>query len=219
MVFCCFSKEPLQPNELGKGKYGTVYGDFADKPEKFQITLCQAPCQETGCYCASMFCLLCAQMKMRKQVLEHVNPGSGLSDYKCCQGFYRGCCCCQPGKCGEKTCPCPCLCLEVFFCPGPAASATSLVLRKQYNLGLDQDDVRLIRCNNCIYCTSIILSCLTICIQSEALDIGAHFARVISNCVFCCTASCMMGQAKREMDFRNGKVPAIEKPSQQAMER
>ena len=211
----CFSKEPLSSDELGKGQHGAAYGPFAEEPNKFQVTLCKTPCKEPGCWCGSMLCCLCSQMHMRKRVLNHVNPGSGWKDYKCCQGYYRGCCCLQPGKLGESKCPVPCLCLEVCLCSGPAASATSLVLREKYHLGLDEDDVRLIRCNNCIFCASIVLTCLTFCIQSEGLDCAAQCARITSDCVFTCTMGCMMGQAHHEMKFREGNAA----PMQNAMER
>jgi len=212
----CFSKEPLSDNDLEKAaKHSSVagYGPYATSPDKFQITLCQAPCKEPGCWCGSMLCCVCAQMHMRKKVLNHVNPGSGLEDYKCCQGHYGGCCCLQPGKMGEKTCPCPCLFLEVCICAGPAASSTSLVLREKYQLGLDEDDVRLIRCNNCIFCASLVLSVLSICIPS--LDCAASCARCTSDVVFMCTMGCMMGQAHNEMQFRESDAA----PAQEAMER
>jgi hypothetical protein len=211
----CFSEKPLESDELGKGSHGSALGPFASETSKFQIKLCQTPCEEPGCWLQSMLCCVCSQMHMRKKVLNHVNPGSGWKDYKCCQGYYGGCCCLQPGRMGESTFPVPCMCLEILCCPGPAASATSLVLRQRYHLGLDEDDVRLIRLNNCIYCASIILSCLTICIDSEALDCAACCARTTSDVVFCCTMGCMMGQAHREMEFREGNVP----PSANSMER
>ena len=217
MCLLCFSSEPLTSDDVTKGKYGAAYGPFISDPDKFQITLCQAPCKEPCCWCTSMVCCCCSQMVMRKKVLNQVNPGSGWDDYLCCQGFYGGCCCCQPGKCGEKSCPVPCLCLEICCCPGPAASATSLVLRRQYNLGLDEDDVRLIRCNNCIYCLSIVLGCLRICFQNEALDCAAHCARCTSDIVFCCTSGCMMGQAYHECKVRSSD--AGNAPAGSAMER
>lgn len=216
MCINCFSKEPLSRDELTKGKYGEAYGRFADDTDKFQITLCQAPCKEPGCWCGSMFCCLCSQMLMRKKVLEHVHGGTNWKDhYKCCQGYFGGCCCLQPGNMGDSSCPVPCLCLEVLLCAGPAASATSLVLREEYRLGLDDDDVRLIRINNCIYCASILLSCLTICVDSDALDCAAQCARVTSDTLFLCTMGCMMGQVHRELKFREGRSA----PTGMAMQR
>jgi len=164
--------------------------------------MCQTPCKEPACWIGTMLCFWCSQVAMRKKVLNHVAPGSGWDNYVCCQGFYGGCCCFQPGNLGEKTCPVTCMCLESCLCPGPAASATSLVLREKHNLGLDEDDVRLIRCNNCLYCTSIVLSCMRICIQNESLDFAAHCARCTSDVVFLCTAGCMLGQAQHEIKFR-----------------
>jgi len=215
MCLFCFPTDPLTQDELTKGKYAAAYGPYLNEPDKFQTTLCKAPCASPGCWCASMLCCPCSQMKMRYMVLNNVDPGSGWSNYKCCQGFYGGCCCFQPGKCCEDTCPVPCLCLEVCCCAGPAVSATSMVLRQQYRLGLDDDDVRLIRCNNCIFCLSCALSCLTICIQSEALDCAAQCARCTSDVLFCCTSGCMLAQAYNECKIR-GPTNA---PNQIEMER
>ena len=212
----CFSAKPLSDDELTKGKHAKNLAPYKDNEEKFQISLCETPCKEPGCWCGTMLCCFCSQMVMRKKVLNHVNPNSGWDDYKCCQGFYGGCCCFEPGKCGEKACPVPCLCLEILCCPGPAASATSLVLRDKYKLGLDDDDVRLIRCNNCLFCVACVLSCLTICINNGDLDAGASCAQCLSNTVFACTSGCMMGQAKHEIDYREKKAAA---PSGESMER
>lgn len=216
MCLFCFSKEPLTEHELTKGDYARAYGKFANgDTSKYHVTLCNTPCAEPGCWCGSMLCCCLSQMIMRKRVLNHVKPGSGWSDYKCCQGYFGGCCCCQPGKCGEKACPVPCLCLEIFLCPGPAASATSMVIREQYNLGLDHDDVRLIRCNNVLYAISCILQILAICIPGDALDCASGCARCMSDTVFCCTMGCMLGQAHHEMKYRDHQ----EAPSAQNMER
>lgn len=219
MCLLCFSTEPLRQDEINKGKYGNAYGQFISETDsKFQTTLCKAPCAAPGCWCTSMICCCCSQMIMRHKVLNNVNPGSGWSDYKCCQGFYGGCCCLQPGKCGEKACPVPCLCLEVCCCAGPAVSATSMVMRRQYHLGLDKDDVRLIRCNNCIFMVSCLLSCLTICIQSDTLDCAAHCANITSDIVFCCTSGCMLAQAYNECKYRDPNNSTMA-PSANEMER
>jgi len=218
MCLFCFSTAPLTNDDLlNKGKYGAMYEPFINTPEKFSVKLCKAPCAEPVCWCSSMVCCCCSQMIMRHKVLNNVNPGSGWSDYKCCQGMYGGFCCCQPGKLGETACPVPCLFLEVFLCAGPAVSATSLVLRQQYNLGLDEDDVRLIRCNNCLFVVACILSCLTICIDNDALDTGACCAQITSDVVFCCTSGCMLSQAYHECQVRGPNSNAAPLPT--SMER
>jgi len=57
MCLLCFSTEPLRQDELNKGKYGNAYGQFISETEnKFQTTLCKAPCAEPGCWCASVIC-------------------------------------------------------------------------------------------------------------------------------------------------------------------
>jgi len=200
MVISCFSNAPLMDNELDVGRYGEVYGAFANDSDKFQIKLCQGPCKEPACWCRTMICCLPSQMIMRKRVLNHINPGSGLKDYECCQGVYMD----SAGTLGESTCPVPCLCLEVCLCAGPAASATSITLREEYKLGLDEDDVRLIRLNNCIFCASAVLRCLTICIPIPCFDFADACARTTSDVLFCCTVGCILSQVHNELKFRNG---------------
>mmetsp|Transcript_22872 Transcript_22872/g.48654 ORF Transcript_22872/g.48654 Transcript_22872/m.48654 type:complete len:224 (+) Transcript_22872:59-730(+) len=220
--FLCFSDKPLAREELTKGRYGPVYAEFlSEDHDKFRIGLSETPCREPACWAGSVLCCFCSQVATRKRVLNHVNPGSGWSDYKCCQGYYGSCCCLEPGSMGEETCPVPCLCLEVACCPGPAAAATSLVLRKEYKLGIDDDDVRLVRCNNCIFATSVVLSCLALCIDSEGLDCAADCAGVTSDVVFACLAGCMMGQAHHEMNYRESPALRAETspPKEASMER
>ena len=52
----------------------------------------------------SMICYPCAQYKLRYMALNHVSPGSGWSNYTCCQSMFGGCCCIQPGNLGEGAC-------------------------------------------------------------------------------------------------------------------
>jgi hypothetical protein len=150
----------------------------------------------------SMACLCPAQVHMRHKALNHVNPGSGWTNYKCCQGYFGGCCCFQPGNMGEKSCPIPCMCLEAFLCPGAATSATSTVIREAYSLGLDQDDVRLIRCSNCLMIFSVCLSCVARCTECEGDDALAHIVNIVSDVVFCCVSGCMTAQVNREIRLR-----------------
>ena len=214
MCLFCFSSAPLSADEAN-GKYGSAMGGFAANRETFDISLCQTPCAEPLCWCGSMACLCPVQIHLRHKVLNHVEPGSGWRNYKCCQGFYGGCCCLQPGRCGDTTCPVPCMCLEAFCCPGLAASASGMVIRQRYNLGLDQDDVRLIRCSNCLQifsCLCTIIACITPCEGDDAL---ARIIDCIADVVFCCVAGCMTAQAYHEVGVRSGGGA----PGGQAMER
>lgn len=135
MCLLCFSTEKPNRDDM-KGKYGEAFGPYVDNEDTFKITMCQAPCEECCCYCGSLFCALCATVKMRHKALNHINPNSGWDDYKCCQGYFGGCCCFQPGSMCEDVCPCPCACFEACLCPGLAVSATSMLMRDKYNLGL-----------------------------------------------------------------------------------
>lgn len=209
MVFFCFSKERLSPDELSKGKYSNAFGAYADNPNNFDISLCQTPCKEPLCCAASALCLCPAAMFMRHKALNHVNPGSGWSDYICCQGYFGGCCCLQPGSMGESTCPIPCMCLEACICLGPAVSATSNVIRERYQLGLDADDVRLIRCSNCLFCFSVILNIVSSCTDCEGDDTLAAIVDCISDCVFISVAGCMTAQANHEMKIKESSSSPV----------
>ena len=208
MCLLCFSKERLTQDEV-KGKYGNAFGPYAGNSNNYDISLCQAPCREPLCCCASTLCICPAQMYMRHKVLNHVNPGSGWSDYKCCQGYFGGCCCLQPGKMGESTCPVPCMCLEACICIGPAVSATSNVVRENYQLGLDEDDVRLIRCSNCLFYFSVILSCVASCTDCEGDDALASVVNCISDVVFLSVAGCMTAQVNHEMALNDNGVSPV----------
>mmetsp|Transcript_5650 Transcript_5650/g.8203 ORF Transcript_5650/g.8203 Transcript_5650/m.8203 type:complete len:216 (+) Transcript_5650:86-733(+) len=198
----CFSKESLSRDEL-KGKYGVAYEPFINNENLFQVTLCNAPSAEPCCWLSSMICLCPAQILMRHRVLNHVEPGSGWKNYICCQGYYGGCCCLQPGNLCEQQCPLPCMCLEACCCPGAAVSANSMVIREQYALGLDEDDVRLIRFNNCLFCCAICLSCISQMTDCEADDTLAAVVNMIADIVFCCTSGCMTAQMHHEMKVRD----------------
>jgi hypothetical protein len=199
-----------------KGKYGQAFAGYVDYDQTYDITMCQAPCKATGCWCGSMLCFHIAQVKMRYKALNHLEPGSGWKNYICCQNYFGGMCCFQPGKCCESTCPVPCMCLETCCCPGASVSATSMLVRDRYQLGLDEDDVRLIRCNNCLFCFSAILSCLGMCFDWDGEEACIQTVNCISECVFCCTSACMTAQTNHEIKLREKGASA---PSAQLMER
>ena len=205
----------LSDDEM-KGKYGSALGVYANNDEKFDVTLFQTPCKEPLCCCASGLLICPVSIYMRHKVLNHVNPGSGWSDYKCCQEKFGGCCCFKPGHMGESTCPCPCMCLEAFCCTGPAVSATSMVIRDKYYLGLDESDVRLIRCNNCLFCLATICSCIAMFTNNEDIDAASSIINCISDVVFCCTSGCMTAQVNREMKL---KKRGTTEPGSQMMDR
>lgn len=214
MCLFCFSKERLSHNEMN-GKYGGAYAPFINNRSTFDISMCQAPCREPLCWCASIACFFPVQVHMRHKALNHVEPGSGWANYRCCQGYFGGCCCIQPGQMGEQTCPLPCMCLEALVCPGAAVSATSNVIRERYQLGLDEDDVRLIRCSNFLQMFAICLTCISRCTDCEGDDALAHIVNGIADVVFCCVGGCMTAQVHHEMIVRD----RIGAPQKERMDR
>jgi len=202
----CFSTDKPSEEEM-KGKYGKQYAEYLNNTATYDITMCEAPCQEPCCWMGTMLCFCPAQIKVRHDALNHVDPGSGWSNYLCCQGMFGGCLCFQPGKMGEKSCPVPCMCLESCCCPGLSVSATSAVIRQRYSLGLDDDDVRLIRCNNCLQLLACFASCLNICIDCEGDDQCVMILDTIADIVFCCTSACMTAQVYHEIKLREQSAP------------
>ena len=112
---------------------------------------------------------------------------------------------------GEETCPVPCACLEVACCPGAAVFANSLVIRERYNLGLDADDIRLIRLNNLLQCCACICSCIACLTDNEAIDQAANIVEWLADAVFCCTAGCMTAQVYHEINLREASAPQASK--------
>ncbi len=178
---CCDECSPgqkLLEEEIKTGEYtfGKDLGEYNsyDSSHHFQTSLASACCKQPSWCCASLLCPVCAQINMRYKVLNHVDPGSGWDNYICCQGQFEGNCCFKPGECCESSCPRTCMCLEVFCCPGKAATASSGVIRKKYELGLDEEDLRLIRFNNCMVqlakCSKHSLWCLLFLAAQDAED-------------------------------------------------
>ena len=99
------------------------------------------------------------------------------------------------------------MCLEACIFPGAAVSATSGVIREKYSLGLDEDDVRLIRCSNCLFYISCLLSCVARATDCETDDAVASVVNCISDVVFCSVSGCMTAQVHHEMKLRDTSSP------------
>ena len=74
--------------------------------------------------------------------------------------------------------------------------------------------MRLIRCSNCLFYFSFILSCIAMCTDCEGDDAFAQVVDCISDVVFCSVAACMTAQVNREVNLREASAP-----QGQAMER
>lgn len=216
MCFIC-DGSPLRSNEK-TGRHGGSLGQFASGRETFDVNLCQVPCSSAcPCCLGTILCFCPVVTYMRHRALNHAQPGSGWKNYQCCQGYYGGCCCLQPGQCCESTCPCPCMCLESCCCPGLAVSATSMVVRENHQIGLDSCDVRLIRCSNCLQilsCLCQLVACLT---PGDRDDQIADIFDCFADCVFCSVASCSTAQTYHEICKREKQASAA--PARQRMKR
>jgi hypothetical protein len=177
---CCFDSGPVEGDPYGNGR------------QTFRTTMCNAPCNDPCCFLMSA-CYPCAQYSLRKKVLK-----GDMSRYLCGQGYYAGCCCCKPGKLGEKECPDLCLCCEGFCCPGLAVSASRMVVMDEKGLLSDPCDRRIIRFNNCVQCASCICDILA-CFVPEFRD-AADLLRQVAQIVFCVTQGCMTAQVNYELN-------------------
>lgn len=215
MVLFCFSKEKLGEDERDKGgRHAKLLSPYVNLDESFDISLCEATCREPHMCCASILCFCPMQVYMRHRILNHINPGSGWSNYSCCQGMYGSWYCLQPGSMGESTCPVPCMFLEACVCPGPAVSTSSIMIRKRFSLGLDKDDVRLIRCGNCLFISEQCLRCISKFTDKNADESVASIVSCISDIIFLSVSGCMTAQVYREIEKRE-----MSSPTKQSMSR
>ena len=78
---------------------------------------------------------------------------------------------------------------------------------QQYSLGLDEDDVRIIRCNNCLQILAICASCLNICIDFEGDDAVVGIINLVADITFCCVSGCMTARVYHEIKEREKEAP------------
>ena len=100
---------PSPPRCAMSGKALANHKRRNDHPNDWKIGLCSAPCHEPCYWCFACACLPCANYYARKLALD-----GNMKDYRCCQGYYGGCCTrCIPcqGRCGSC-----CLFVETHCC-------------------------------------------------------------------------------------------------------
>ncbi len=88
-----------------------------------------------------------------------------------------------------------------------AVSASQGLVMQQHNLGLDEDDVRLIRCNNCLQMFAFVASCLSICIDCEGEDTCVSIINAVADIMFCCVSGCMTARTYHEIKEREASAP------------
>jgi len=79
---------------------------------------------------------------------------------------------------------------------------------QQYNLGLDSDDVKLIRCNNCLQMLACAASCLNLCIDFDGDDAIVRLINLVADITFCCVSGCMTARVYHEINEREKEAPA-----------
>jgi len=138
-------------------------------------------------------CPWCSACYQRYEALDHK-----MDRYECCQGYFPGCCCFQPGKMGEQSCPEFCLCLEGCCCAVTSLSVTRMYLQDMLDINSDPMDIRIIRFTNCM----ILLSCICniLAIFMEELRECAQIIDCIVDCVVATVAGCMNAQIHREIE-------------------
>lgn len=196
----CFSDAPPDRSRGPKNKKDAMYFKYYDFANTWQITMMDAPCKGQPLCCIGVcpFCFPCVQFWIRKKALEQI--GNGMQDYICSQGYYPACCCWQPGKMGEKSCPEVCLCLEGCCCPGCVLTGTRLSVMDAYQIQPDPCDNRFIQFNNCIQMLACICHMLAM-IDSSFQDL-ANIIDCIADIVFFSMAGCMTAQAYTELEYQ-----------------
>jgi len=92
-----------------------------------------------------------------------------------------------------------------------AVSASQGVIMERYGLGLDEDDVKLIRCNNCLQIFAACATCLNMCIDCEGDDAIVGVINLVADVVFCCMSGCMTARVYHEITEREKEAPTSDK--------
>ena len=178
-LLCCFSEGPIDSDPFADG-------------EAFQTSLDQSCCENPGCCVFGLCCPCCASCKLRKDYLR-----DDMSGYACCQKEIPSCCCFEPGKMGEQSCPNFCLCIESFCCTTVSISSTRSATMRTYGLSSDPFDRQLIRFTNCMIC----LSCLCQVCNCK----GKDMVRTATDIVVATVMGCMVAQVDHELSYRQHK--------------
>ena len=88
-----------------------------------------------------------------------------------------------------------------------AVSASQGMVMEQYALGLDEDDVRVIRCNNCLQFLACFASCISLCVDCEGEDAIVGLINLIADVTFCCVSGCMTARTYHEIKKRENEAP------------
>eukprot|EP00636_Phaeomonas_parva_P012273 CAMPEP_0118854230 /NCGR_PEP_ID=MMETSP1163-20130328/2525_1 /TAXON_ID=124430 /ORGANISM="Phaeomonas parva, Strain CCMP2877" /LENGTH=183 /DNA_ID=CAMNT_0006786923 /DNA_START=92 /DNA_END=643 /DNA_ORIENTATION=- len=172
--------------------------------------MAEAPCKEPLRCCVGALCAPCCACYQRKEALD-----GQMDRYECCQGYIPGCCCCKPGKMGEKSCPTLCLCLEGCCCPATSLSVTRMYLQDLLDISSDPMDIRIIKFTNCMIYLSCICNILAIFI-AELREL-AQIIDCITDCIVASVSGCMSAQIYREIEHAklNGAlgVPSVKTQS------
>lgn len=78
---------------------------------------------------------------------------------------------------------------------------------QQYGLGLDEDDVRLIRCNNCLQFLKFFANCLSMCVDFDGENAVVGIINLVADITFCCVSGCMTARTYHEINEREKEAP------------
>lgn len=186
----CFSGDLMSPSDDPQNLTRQQYSNTFQK--SMQDMICTIDCL------VGMICYPCCAFTTRKKALD-----GDMSKYTCCQGYMDGICCGLPkaGTYGESTYPACCLCLESCCCAGLNVSSTRLFVMDRYELTSDPCDRRLIRFNNALQCLACGCDILA-WIDEPTFSDFADILSFITECVFCMTIGCMIGQLNYEFKYQ-----------------
>ena len=121
------------------------------------------------------------------------------------KAFFSGCCIWQSGKIGKVNSPY--MSLKACLCPGIVVSITSAFIWKEHRLGLDTDNICLIRCNNCLqifFASSLAVPCsLNV---KETIYVLVLWT-VLLDVAFTVGSDCSTSQTYHEIKFVKTWVP------------
>jgi len=161
---------------------------------RWQTDMMGAPLMAPDWFCCAVLCEPCALYSLRTWAL-------GGDTYRCCQGYFDGCCF-QAGSYGDEGNPC-CLVLEVVICPCFAVQATRFYVMDTRNIMPSGTDNKLVRFSNFLQ----VLACLCRTCDLDGADIISFYADFI----FCTLLACMSAQVAAEL--RAEKAGRTQAPS------
>jgi len=169
VCFLCFDPKPPE-GAVRNPKYAAMM-QYQSNPNAYAVSLMDAPGKEPLACVATCLTVCCGlpACYYRKKALETV--GRGVEDYVCCQGYFPGCCGCEPAtQCQGQMAG---LLLEGCCCPTLSLSFTRILLMDVLKLQPDPVDYQMIAFSNACQVLACICDVLSMFIE-DLRDVRAR---------------------------------------------